>query len=68
MIMGRQFHLDPALPSAEVERLAAERIDKMRAPAHPFFLRSKCDVLRGPGSERDSLGKVGAFRRCAGPV
>jgi len=40
----------------------------MHVTAHPFFFRSECDVLRGPGSELDNLGKVVVFGRCAGPV
>lgn len=49
------------LTVAEVERLAAELLEKMRATGHPFILGSECDVLSVPGSEREILAKVEAF-------
>lgn len=52
------------LSVAEVERMAAELLARMRAAGHPFILGSECDVLSVPGSEREILGKVDAFMRC----
>lgn len=49
------------LTVAEVERMAAELLEKMRATGHPFILGSECDVLSVPGSEREILAKVEAF-------
>jgi uroporphyrinogen-III decarboxylase len=49
------------LTVAEVERLAAELLEKMRATGHPFILGSECDVLSVPGSGREILAKVEAF-------
>ena len=49
------------LTVAEVERLAAELLEKMRATGHPFILGSECDVLSVPGSEKEILAKVEAF-------
>jgi len=56
------------LTIAEVERLAQELIEKMRAAGHPFILGTECDVLSVPGSEREILGKVEAFMHCACPA
>ena len=53
------------LTAAEVERLAQELLEKMRAAAHPFILGSECDVLSVPGKEHEILDKVDAFMRCA---
>lgn len=52
------------LSVAEVERMAAELLEKMRMAGHPFILGSECDVLSVPGSEREIIGKVDAFMRC----
>ena len=49
------------LTVAEVERLAARLLEKMREADHPFILGSECDVLSVPGSEREILAKVNAF-------
>lgn len=53
------------LGKAEVERLAVELLERMRQTGHPFILGSECDVLSVPGSEKEILGKVDAFMRCA---
>lgn len=52
------------LTVAEVERLARELLDKMRATGHPFILGSECDVLSVAGSEREIIAKVEAFMKC----
>ncbi|MCX6875136.1 MAG: hypothetical protein NTW21_15200 [Verrucomicrobia bacterium] len=52
------------LTVAEVERLARELLEKMRATGHPFILGSECDVLSVPGSEREIMAKVEAFLKC----
>jgi uroporphyrinogen-III decarboxylase len=49
------------LTVAEVERMAAELLEKMRATGHPFILGSECDVLSVTGSEKEILAKVEAF-------
>ena len=54
----------PQLTVAEVERLARELLDKMRATGHPFILGSECDVLSVPGSEAAIMAKVEAFMKC----
>ena len=54
----------PQLSVAEVQRLARELLDKMRATGHPFILGSECDVLSVPGSERAIMAKVEAFMKC----
>ncbi|MFA7345046.1 MAG: uroporphyrinogen decarboxylase family protein [Terrimicrobiaceae bacterium] len=51
----------PQLTVADVERLALELLEKMRATGHPFILGSECDVLSVPGSEKEILSKVDAF-------
>lgn len=51
------------LTVAEVERIAAELLEKMRETGHPFILGSECDVLSVPGSEREILAKVEAFMK-----
>jgi len=52
------------LTAAEVEAMAQELVEKMRAAGHPFILGSECDVLSVPGSEQEILGKVDAFLCC----
>jgi uroporphyrinogen-III decarboxylase len=52
------------LTVAEVERLARELLEKMRATGHPFILGSECDVLSVPGSEQAIMAKVEAFMKC----
>ena len=52
------------LSVAEVERLARDLLEKMRATGHPFILGSECDVLSVPGSEREIMQKVEAFMKC----
>jgi uroporphyrinogen-III decarboxylase len=54
----------PQLTVAEVERLARELLEKMRATGHPFILGSECDVLSVPGSEAAIMAKVEAFMKC----
>ena len=51
------------LTVAEVERLAVNLVEKMRAADHPFILGSECDVLSVPGSEQEILAKVDAFMK-----
>jgi uroporphyrinogen-III decarboxylase len=53
----------PQLTGAEVERLAAELFEKMRAARHPFILGSECDVLSVPGAEAEILSKLDACMR-----
>ena len=53
------------LTVTEVERLAGELIEKMRAAGHPFILGTECDVLSVPGKESEILTKVDAFMRCS---
>ena len=52
------------LSVADVELLAREMLDKMRATGHPFILGSECDVLSVPGSEGEIMAKVEAFMKC----
>lgn len=52
------------LTVAEVERLARQLLEKMRATGHPFVLGSECDVLSVPGSEQAIMAKVEAFMKC----
>lgn len=52
------------LTKSDVEKMASDLLDKMRAAGHPFILGSECDVLSVAGSEREILGKVDAFMRC----
>ena len=52
------------LTVAEVERLARQLLDNMRATGHPFILGSECDVLSVPGSEQAIMAKVEAFMKC----
>jgi uroporphyrinogen-III decarboxylase len=59
----KQFYA-PQLTVGDVERLAVDVIQKMRATGHPFILGSECDVLSVPGSEQEILSKVNAFMRC----
>ncbi len=59
----KRFYSD-ALGVEEVQRLAAELFERMRAVGHPFILGSECDVLSVPGHEHAILGKVDAFMRC----
>ena len=54
----------PQLSVAEVERMAIELLERMRAAQHPFILGSECDVLSVAGAEAEILGKVEAFMRC----
>jgi len=55
------------LTVAEVERITAELMDKMRETGHPFILGSECDVLSVPGSEQEILAKVDAFMKFSQP-
>lgn len=55
----------PQLTVADVERLSAELLEKMRAAGHPFILGSECDVLSVPGSEQEILSKVEAFMKAS---
>lgn len=57
--------MSPQLTAAEVERMARDLIDRMRAVEHPFILGSECDVLSVPGLEREIMGKVEAFMQCS---
>ncbi len=52
------------LSTEDVEKMAAELLDKMKAANHPFILGSECDVLSVPGCEREIQRKVQAFMRC----
>jgi uroporphyrinogen-III decarboxylase len=58
----KRFYSD-ALSVAEVERLAVELRERMRAITHPFILGSECDVLSVPGSEETIREKVETFMR-----
>ena len=49
----------------EVERLAAEIVQKMRETGHPHILGSECDVLSVPGREKIIMEKVWAFLKVA---
>lgn len=49
------------LTAGEVERMARDLLDRMRAVEHPFILGSECDVLSVPGLEREIMSKVEAF-------
>jgi uroporphyrinogen-III decarboxylase len=53
--------ISPSLTVTEVERIARELLEKMRATGHPFILGSECDVLSVPGRESEILAKVDAF-------
>jgi uroporphyrinogen-III decarboxylase len=49
------------LTIAEVERLARELSERMRATGHAFILGSECDVLSVPGAHEAIAAKVAAF-------
>jgi uroporphyrinogen-III decarboxylase len=57
-----------ALTVSDVERLAAELVEKIQAVGHPFILGSECDVLSVPGKEAEIFAKVEAFMRCPCPA
>lgn len=56
----KRFYSD-ALTTADVARLAANLVERMRAAQHPFILGSECDVLSVGGSEQPIWDKVEAF-------
>ena len=60
----KRFYSDALITVKEVQRLAVELIQRMRAVQHPFILGSECDVLSVPGSERTIAAKVAAFLEC----
>lgn len=54
----RRFYSDGALPGAEVRRLTAGLIARMRAGGHAHIPGSECDVLHVPGASETILAKL----------
>jgi uroporphyrinogen-III decarboxylase len=61
---SKHFYSDALVSRQDVERMACELLDKMRATGHPFVLGTECDVLSVPGAEAVIRGKVDAFVCC----
>jgi len=54
----KNFYSDAAVTPADVERMTAELVEKMRAAGHPFILGSECDVLHVPDAAETIRRKV----------
>jgi uroporphyrinogen-III decarboxylase len=59
----KRFYSDALISLEEVERLAAELVERMHEVQHPFILGSECDVLSVPGQEKTISQKVDAVLR-----
>lgn len=57
---SKRFYSDE-LSEAEVTRMAAELLARMRGAGHPFILGSECDVLSVDGREKQIAAKVRAM-------
>jgi uroporphyrinogen-III decarboxylase len=53
--------VSPQLSAAEVERTAAELLERMSQTGHPFILGSECDILSVPGEAGAIMENVQAF-------
>lgn len=61
---SKRFYSDELITREQVEQLACELMERMRAVGHPFILGSECDVLSVQGCEQAIKQKVEAFVNC----
>lgn len=61
---SKRFYSDELITREQVEQLACELVERMRAVGHPFILGSECDVLSVQGCEQTIKQKVEAFVNC----
>lgn len=61
---SKRFYSDELVTREQIEQIACELIERMRAVGHPFILGSECDVLSVQGCEQTIKQKVEAFVNC----
>lgn len=60
---SKRFYSDREMSREQVEAVALELLERMRAIERPFILASECDVLDVPGCHEPIMAKVDAFMR-----
>ncbi len=58
---SKKFFSEKEITVPQVEELARELLEKMKATNHPFILGSECDILCVPGCHDEIVKKIDAF-------